>query len=148
MIRKFGHRSAILLVTVALAHTGCGGRPTSPSNVPSVIQGTVTLQAFHLAVIHFSVDRASTLSTRVDWNSANNDIDTALLRGGCTIDEILFEGLTCKGPELATDYTPSKPSVLSLSVQSGKLGYLVDSSKRCIWGFEFHQVSPPPTSVL
>ena len=28
------------------------------------------------------------------------------------------------------------------------LGYLVDSSNRCIWWSEFHQVSPPPTKLL
>ena len=49
MIPKFGHRLAIFLVTVALVHMGCGGSPTSPSNVASVTNvPSVTLVASSL----------------------------------------------------------------------------------------------------
>ena len=124
MTPKSSRRVAMLLVTTALADTGCGGgndaSPASPSNVPSVIQGVVGLGGFQFAVVQFSVDRAGTLSSRVDWNNATNDIDTALLRGRCTVDQVLTQAPGCNEAALiAIDESSSKPSVLSPSVQSG-----------------------------
>ena len=121
MTRASASRVAILLATVAVVGVGCGGgSPTAPSNVPSAVQGTVALAVFQFAVVHFSVDRAGTLSSRVDWSNANNDIDTALLRGRCTVDQVLGETQGCnEAAAIASDDSFSKPSVFSPAVQSG-----------------------------
>lgn len=118
MIRKFAPRLGTLLATVAV-HLGCDS-PTGPSGAPSVIQGTITLDVFQLGIVHFRVDRAGTLSSRVDWNNANNDIDTALLPNRCTLEQILAEAAGCnEAAAIATDFSSNKPSVLSPSVQAG-----------------------------
>ena len=39
-------------------------------------------------------------------------------------------------------------TLYDLGLTMADLGYLVDSSNRCIWWFEFHQVSPASTSFL
>jgi len=78
------------------------------------------LGVFQLAVVNFSVDRAGTLSSRVDWNNANNDIDTALVRGRCTAAQVVAEAPGCnEAAAIATDDSLSKPSLLSPSAQPG-----------------------------
>ena len=116
-----GPRVAILLVIVAGTLTGCGGgSPTTPSSAPSAIQGTIALGVFQFAVVHFSVDRAGTLSSRVDWSNSTNDIDTALLRGRCTVDQVLGEAPGCnEAAAVVSDDSVNKPSVFSPAVQSG-----------------------------
>lgn len=161
MTPKSWHLVAILLVTLALADTGCGGRddgsPAAPSSVPSVVQGTVALGVFQLAVVTFRVDRAGSLSSRVDWNDANNDIDTVLLRGRCTVDQILAEVAGCNEmAAIATDESLTKPSVLSPSVQSGDHTLVIfnwgpgtDTSSYRLEGFVSEATSPttsPPAS--
>ena len=158
MTPKSSRRVAILLVTTALADTGCGGgndaSPASPSNVPSVIQGTVGLGGFQFAVVQFSVDRAGTLSSRVDWNTATNDLDTALLRGRCTVDQVLAEASGCNGAALiASDEGSGKPSVLNPSVQSGEHTLLIfnfgpgaDTSSYRLEGFVSGATNPATSS--
>ena len=120
----------MLLVGVA-GYSGCGGgsdrpsgggatNPTAPSNAPSIVQGTVALEVFQLAVLNFSVNGAGTIFSRVDWNTANNDIDTALVRGRCTVTQVLAEAPGCtETAAIATDDTLNKPSVLSAVAQPG-----------------------------
>lgn len=127
---KEGHmarRSSSLLATffvAAVTCAGCGGKdataPTAPSTVPSVIQGSVGLSPLQFAVVSFRVDRAGTLSSQVDWATANNDIDTALVRGRCTADQILTEAPGCnEAAAIVTDESLAKPSVFSPSVEGG-----------------------------
>ena len=75
-------RRLVVVSSVALTVVACGGgnSPTSPSttpssNQPSVLQGTLALAPFELGVVNFSVDRAGTVTTRVDWNGAANDME-------------------------------------------------------------------------
>jgi hypothetical protein len=120
-------RSSSLLATffvAAVTCAGCGGKdataPTAPSTVPSVIQGSVGLSPLQFAVVSFRVDRAGTLSSQVDWATANNDIDTALVRGRCTADQILTEAPGCnEAAAIVTDESLAKPSVFSPSVEGG-----------------------------
>jgi hypothetical protein len=121
MIRTAALRVAILLIALAVAYTGCSrDSATAPSSLPQIVQGTVALEVFQLAVVNFRVDRAGSLSSRVDWNNSANDIDTALVRGHCTVAQILAEVAGCnEAAAIATDDSFNKPSVLSPSVQPG-----------------------------
>jgi hypothetical protein len=88
--------------------------------VPSVIQGAVQLSVFQFAVISFRVDRAGSLASRVEWSNANNDVDTAIIRGRCTVTQILDEAAGCtETATVAIDETVTRPSVLSPSVEVG-----------------------------
>ena len=112
-----------IVIVVAAVTAHCGDNPpgpTAPSNVPSVVQGSAQLSPFQFAVINFVVDRPGTLASRVDWSNANNDIDTAILRGRCTVSQILNEAPGCtETATIAIDETVARPSVLSPSVQGG-----------------------------
>jgi hypothetical protein len=106
----------------AVAYAGCGGEdataPTAPSSVAAVIQGSVALSPLQFAVVSFRVDRSGTLFSQVDWATANNDIDTALVRGRCTADQILTEAPGCN-EATATEESLAKPSVFSTPVEGG-----------------------------
>jgi hypothetical protein len=119
--------SRAVIVLLAASMTACGddsSAPTAPTPPPapspSTIQGSVSLAAFQFAVINLVVDRAGTLSSRVDWASSNNDIDTAVIRGRCSVTQILSEAPGCtEAATVAIDETTTRPSVLSPSVQPG-----------------------------
>jgi hypothetical protein len=112
------------LLVVLISSTGCGGGKSNPaapsSNTPAVIQGTVTLGAFQFAVVNFRADRAGSLSSQVDWVNASNDIDTAIVRGRCTVDQIVAEAPGCnEAAAVVTDEGYAKPSAFSPSVDTG-----------------------------
>ena len=118
-------RRLAIVSIAAVAPLGCGGSgtdsPTSPStSATSVLEGTVTLGSYQLAVVNFTVARSGSTSSRVDWGSAANDIDSALLRGRCSVEQVLAEAVGCtESAALAIEGSLAKPSVLSTSVQAG-----------------------------
>ncbi len=111
------------LAAIATLCAQCGGRsagPTAPSNAPSVVQGSAQLSPFQFALINFRVDSGGTLTARIDWGNANNDIDTALLRGRCSVSQILSGASGCtETATIASDESFAKPSALSTTVQAG-----------------------------
>ena len=117
-------RVASVFVVVAGLTYGCGGRSstpgTAPSSVSSTIQGSFQLGPLQFAVVSFRVDRAGTLASRVDWGNPNNDIDTAIIRGRCTVDQLIAEAAGCnEAAAVVTDEGLAKPSVVSPSVSVG-----------------------------
>ena len=164
-----------IIVAAAMVAAHCGGKspaPTAPSTTPvtpapapivptpapSVVQGSTNLTSFQFAVINFGVELAGTLTSRVDWGNAANDIDTVILRGRCTVTQILDEAPGCT--ETATvviDEGDSKPSVLSSSVQSGDHTLLIfnfgpgtDSATYRLEGFVTNATGPatsPPITI-
>lgn len=111
------------LAAIATLCVQCGGSsagPTGLSNAPSVVQGSAQLSPFQFALINFRVDSGGTLTARIDWGNANNDIDTALLRGRCSVNQILSEAPGCtETATIASDESFAKPSALSTAVQAG-----------------------------
>ena len=115
-----------------------------------------SLEVFQVAVLSFSVDRAGTLSIRVDWNNANNDIDTALLRGRCTVDQVVAEASGCnEAAVIAIDDSLDKPSGLSPSVQAGdhtlvmfNWGPGADTSSYRLDGFVSGATSPTTATIV
>ena len=115
---------ALAIFLTGLVSAGaCGGstsNPAAPSNPPSVIQGSVALGTFQFAVVNFRVDRAGSLSSQVDWANASNDVDTVIVRGRCTVEQILAEAVGCnEAAAVVTDEGYAKPSAFSPSVETG-----------------------------
>src|SRR5262245_25041971 len=110
---------AALAVTVVLASGAACKSSTAPGNSQSS-QGTVSLSVFQLAIVTFKMDATGTFSSRVDWTAATNDVNTVLVRGRCTMEQILLESGTCSDvTAVAKDNSPAKPSSLSISLQPG-----------------------------
>ncbi len=92
----------------------------TPSPMPQVIEGTVAIPAIDLAVVSIQIDRQGTLSSSVDWTNANNDIDSGLVPGTCTVIQILSDAPGCAEADiLAFEESQSKPSVFTASVAPG-----------------------------
>ena len=117
------------LAAIATLCAQCGGSsagPTALSNAPSVVQGSAQLSPFQFALINFRVDSGGTLTARIDWGNANNDFDTALLRGRCSVNQILSEAPGCtETATIASDESFAKPSALSTAVQAGDYTLIV-----------------------
>ena len=118
---------SILILSVVFAIfnlIGCGGSSTSPSSQSQIIQGSVSTDTgtflLGLKVVHFSTAKAGTLSSSVNWNNTNNDFDTYLLKGTCTIAKLLSEESGCAYEDrLAGDESDNKPSVFTAAVSVG-----------------------------
>ena len=116
---------SLFVIAAAMVQAGCGDgeSPTAPSstqNAPTVIQGSVNLRAAEFAVLNVTVGSAGTLITRVDWTSANNDLDSAIVRNRCTPVQLLAQSQGCNEAASVTEYgTRNKPSMLSISAQAG-----------------------------
>ena len=117
---------SILILSVVFAIfnlIGCGGSSTSPSSQPQIIQGSVSTDTFLLGTIklvHFSTTKAGTLSSSVNWNNTNNNFDTYLLKGTCTIAKLLSEESGCAYEDrLAGDESDNKPAVFTAAVSVG-----------------------------
>ena len=150
-------RQVAIVLSLAVAYAGCGGdSPTAPSNVPSVIEGTVALGVIQFAVVNFRLDRAGSLSSRVDWDDATNDIDTALVPARCSVEQVLAEAPGCnEAAAVATDDSSNKPSVLAPSVQVGdhtliilNFGPGADTARYRFEGFVSGASSPATSRVI
>ena len=113
--------SMLLVVGAVVGLTGCDGdNGTAPSSMPQIVEGTVAIEAFGGTVVAFQVNREGTLSSRVDWNNANNDIDSGLVRGTCTEAQILTDAEGCREEDaLVIDESLDKPSVFTAPVTPG-----------------------------
>jgi hypothetical protein len=115
-----------------------------------VVQGTVDLAPFQLAVLNFAVTSAGTLATRIDWSDVNNDLDTAILSRRCTVQEVMAEASGCSDKSvLVKDDGSAKPSVLSASVQPGEHTLIIlnygpgaDTSTYRVEGFVSNEAAP------
>ncbi len=125
--------TSMLVVACALAGTaGCGGDSAiAPDAVPlQAFEGTRNIAASSVVVVLFQIDQSGTVRTAVDWNNFLNDIDTAILQGTCTADQIV-QGTTAGCPnhdalvqDNATalafdDNQVRKPSALETPVTAG-----------------------------
>jgi hypothetical protein len=119
---KSGNALRILLVLAsATVFDGCRDSTTAPTPVERTLEGTAPLGPLTLTVVHFNVDGAGVVSSNVDWTSASNDIDTGIVRGRCTVDQILRGAAGCtQGSAIDSDATAQKPSELSASLETGE----------------------------
>jgi hypothetical protein len=103
----------------------CGGDSgTSPAPVPTptpppppapviVSQGSSSLRAGFLGrVFPFTTTRAGTLDATVDWTFASNDVDAAITRGDCSLEQ--FMAVQCQVVAFAVS-TTAKPERLMVS---------------------------------
>jgi hypothetical protein len=124
MVGKLPRVSSVFVVVAALT-CGCGGKSstpesaTAPSNVPSTIQGSFQLGPLQFAVVSFHVDRAGTLASRVDWGNPNNDIDTAIIRGRCTVDQLIAEAAGCNEAAPSAPPGPRRTDTFSFTLPAG-----------------------------
>ena len=93
----------------------------APSPTPQVVEGTVNLAAFFdITVVPVQINRQGTLSSRVDWTNAANDIDSGLLRGTCSVAQIVAEATGCREEDgLAFEDSLNKPSEFTAPVTPG-----------------------------
>lgn len=113
--------SILLVVGAVVGLTGCDGDSgMAPSSMPQVVEGTVDLEPFTFDVVNVQVERDGTFSSTVNWNDANNDINTGLAPGTCTVVQILTDAAGC-GEEavVAGDESLDKPSVFTAQVTAG-----------------------------
>ncbi len=100
---------------------GCDGDSgMSPSSMPQVIEGTIDLPPLTFDAISLQINRDGTFSSNVNWNEATNNIDSGILEGTCTKDQLEGEVEGC-APEdaLAFDDSLDKPSVFTAPVTAG-----------------------------
>ncbi len=115
--------AAILFIAVSVTCTGCSPRtPLAPSGTAT--EGFVDLGVLQAFVINFRVDHPQRFLgdwvTMVDWADRNNDVDTAMLRGRCSVDQVLTETPGCnEAAAIAIDSSRTKPSYLRPSIQAG-----------------------------
>jgi hypothetical protein len=121
---NYGSRlvGALLFVGAALASWACGGNDsaTAPSNTPPPAQGSVSLGLYQLAIVSIRVDRGGSLTARLNWASATNDINAALLPRACTLEQVLLDAPGCNDAAATVfDQSAAKPTVLNAAVQPG-----------------------------
>ena len=113
--------TSMLLVAYAVAGlTGCDGG-SGPSAMPQVVEGTLVIRPRSIAAFSFWVEREGTLSSVVSWSYFLNDINTGLLRGSCTSDQVASDEEGCRVADaLAFDDTSRRPSVFDALVTPGR----------------------------
>ena len=97
--------TSMLVVACAIAGTaGCeGDNAIAPDAVPlQILEGTRPLPLSSLAVVPFQINQAGTLRSTVDWNNFASDVDTAIMLGTCTADQINQGG----GTRLSESHRP------------------------------------------
>jgi len=120
MQRQLVITAAVMVACVALGLAGCGGSPSSPSDQPQLIEGTLSLPGYDGNLVNFTATRAGTLSASVDWVSAETDVDLYLLNATCTYGQLLAESVGCaQADSVATDESYAKPAVFSTTVTPG-----------------------------
>ncbi len=130
MQRQLVITAAVMVACVALGLAGCGGSPSSPSDQPQLIEGTISLPAYDGNLVNFTATRAGTLSASVDWVSAEIDVDIYLLNATCTYGQLLAESVGCaQADSVATDESYAKPAVFSTTVTPGVYTLVLDN-----WG--------------
>ena len=119
MTKTHSLTSMLVVVYAVVGLAGCDSA-TAPSSMPQVVEGTLDLQPVTFDVITIQVNRDGTFSSNVNWNDANNDIDSALVRGTCTVDQINAEAEGCRQEDtLALEDSLAKPSVFTAQVTAG-----------------------------
>ena len=100
-----------------ISGVGCGANPTGPTLQPQRIEGTLTVGGSYLALETFSVTRAGSLTSSVDWQDASVDIDSGLVRGRCTPEQLRNESSGCGESDFLTfdNSSSAKPSMLHLA---------------------------------
>jgi len=112
--------AAVMVSCVALGLAGCGGSPSSPSDQPQLIEGTLSIPGYDGNLVNFTATRAGTLSASVDWGSAEIDIDIYLITTTCTYGQLLAESVGCaQADSVAMDESYAKPAVFSHTVTPG-----------------------------
>ena len=127
-----------LACLIAACDSNCddNANRTSPSGVGS-LTGTVSLQTSESFAISFDVERAGILSTLVDWNSGENDVDSAILSGKCTTEQIAVEAAGCVLTDalFSDSSAQTRPSELSGAVEIGNYTLVIlnfgPSSEEC-----------------
>ena len=85
--------TSMLVVACAIAGTaGCDGDSAFDPDavVLQSFEGTLNIPASSVAVVAIQVDQTGTLRSVVDWNNFINDLDSALLQGTCTANQIIL----------------------------------------------------------
>lgn len=130
------------LVSIGLVAIGaCGGGSNAPSPMPQVIQGSVMVEPFDLAAIQFRVATSGQLSGQVNWNDPKNDIDTAIVRGTCSREQLVALAPGCgESAVVVLDEGLAKPSRLTTSLDAGDYTLVISNSgpnvDTCSYRFE------------
>ena len=124
------HVRSILIFSVVFAILnliGCGGSSTSPSSQPQIIQGSVSTDTgLGIKVVHFSTTKAGTLSSSLNWNNTSNIFDTYLIKGTCSVGQLLLEGPGCEHTDaIAEDISDNKPAVFTSAVSVGAYSFVM-----------------------
>ena len=114
--------SMLVVVCAVGGLAGCDGDSgMSPSPMPRVIEGTIDLEPSTVAVIPVQVTGdEGRFSSHVQWNSPSNDIDSGILEGTCSGDQIEAGAAGCAEEDaLGFDGSLDKPSVFTAPVTAG-----------------------------
>ncbi len=113
--------SMLVVVYAVVGLAGCDGDSgMSPSPMPQVIEGSIDLPPQFFDAFSFQINRDGTFSSNVNWGDVGNDINTALVRGLCTADQVIAEADGCREEDaLDSDDSLDKPSVLTAQVTAG-----------------------------
>ena len=134
-MQKIDAAFAVLLVVGLGACGGGSSSPSAPSATPvptptrtlvgqGQFQLTDSASAIRqlgtpdLAVQVFTLGAAGTVDVSVDWTFRSNDIDIAILRGSCNLNQ-LAAGLCNTTPLVQSLSTTAKPETLSARLDAG-----------------------------
>ncbi len=112
----------IAMLVAACSLVGLAGcdNGTAPSPIPQVMEGSIDLRPLRFDVVLVDVSRNGTFSSNVNWNDIGNNIDSAILRGACTVFLIQAEVVGCREVDaLAFDSSLDRPSVVAAPVTPG-----------------------------
>jgi hypothetical protein len=92
----------------------------------TVQQGSgVAMEAGFVGALNFSTTRTGHLDATVDWGSAANDVDVAITRGTCTLEQ--FEANQCTFLAFSVSETAKPERIRAENVTPGAFTLLVEN---------------------
>jgi len=76
-----------------------------------VAQGNDSLKANQVGRLPFTTSRTGALDATVDWSSATNDVDVALVRGDCSFEQFTAQQCTVLAFSVSLTAKPEKVRV-------------------------------------
>jgi hypothetical protein len=124
----------LALAALAVAFVGCGGTDpspikteigsgsvalTDPATARNATDGHVTAD-FGLAAV--TINAAGTLEVTVDWGSSSNNVDVGIVKGTCTLEQMLAH--QCADPYVSST-TSHRPETLRTTISPGSYTLVV-----------------------